>query len=96
MSIEFDLQLYYNIDSEGAVFIMNNNVQRIVKKQKYRLHQETKQERLEDFKNKLEQYDITSVFKCGTICNSVFGKKKILSRKRINQIIISKQDENRL
>ena len=75
---------------------MNNNVQRMAKKRKYRLHQETKQKRLEELRNKLEQYDITSAFKYGSVCNSVFGKRRILSRKRINQIIISKQDENRL
>lgn len=75
---------------------MNKQRHRKINELRYELHQETKQERLEELRNKLEQYDITSVFKYGAICNSVFGKKRILSRKRINQIIIGKQYENRL
>lgn len=75
---------------------MNIRNQHKLRELKYKIHQETKQERLEELRQKLEQYDITSTFRYGTICNSVFGKKRILSRKRINQIIISKQDENRL
>ena len=75
---------------------MNDNVKKTVKNQKYKLHQETKQERLEELRNKLEQYDIISAFKYGAICNSVFGKKRILSRQRINQIIIGREDGNRL
>ena len=75
---------------------MNKNIQRQIQKQRYKLHQETKLERLGELRNKLEQYDITSAFKYRVICNSVFRKKRILSRHRINQIIISKQDENRL
>ena len=59
-------------------------------------HQARKEERIQELKNKFLEHEITSAFKYGAICNSVFGKKRILSRKRINQIIISKQDENRL
>ena len=44
-------------------------------------------------RQKLEQYEITSAFKYGAICNSVFGKKRILSRKRINQIILGNRNE---
>ena len=75
---------------------MNRKVKKILAAQRYKLHQVTKQERLEELRNKLEQYDIISAFKYGAICNSVFGKKRILSRQRINQIIISKEDGNRL
>ena len=50
---------------------------------KYKLHQETKQDRLDELKNKLQNKEITDGRQYATICNSVFGKDRILSRKRI-------------
>ena len=69
---------------------MNRKVQRELAKQRYKLHQETKKDRLEELKEKISGQDISDAFKYGATCNSVFGKRKILSRKRINQIIINK------
>lgn len=53
------------------------------KTQKWANHQNTKQERLEELRNKLSEYEINSAFRYAAICNSVFGKRRIKSRQRI-------------
>ena len=50
---------------------------------KYKLYQETKQDRLEELNKKISDKEISTAFGYAAICNSVFGKKRILSRKRI-------------
>ena len=71
---------------------MNKQSQRKINEQRYKLHKKTKENRLEELKEKIAVQEITDVHKYGAICNSVFGKKRILSRQRINKIILSKQD----
>lgn len=75
---------------------MNKQRQRKINELRYKFHKETKEDRLEELKEKISEQEITDVLKYGAICNSVFGKKRILSRQRINKIILSKQDWNRL